>query len=185
MFSPDGSGSGGAARTAKALASVEQRALKTLEWSRAAVWSASVLDVAFAYFTLDRVSCYRVLLGQCDAQQAGRAIGQTVNRFRRAGESEFIACSMLCRACIRFVEHNVDGARADLNEAWEIAERGPMRLHLADILLHRVRLFFRQQPCPWESPQDDLAAAEKLVKDCGYHRRDEELSDAKLAILGD
>jgi hypothetical protein len=30
----------------------------------------------------------------------------------------------------------------------------------------------------------DLAAAEKLIKDCGYHRRDEELADAKSAILG-
>ena len=34
------------------------------------------------------------------------------------------------------------------------------------------------------SPQDDLAAAEKLIHDCGYHRRDEELADAKRAILG-
>jgi len=37
---------------------------------------------------------------------------------------------------------------------------------------------------PWESPEADLAAAEKLINDCGYHRRDEELADAKKAILG-
>lgn len=37
---------------------------------------------------------------------------------------------------------------------------------------------------PWKSAQDDLAAAEKLINDCGYHRRDEELADAKRAILG-
>jgi hypothetical protein len=37
---------------------------------------------------------------------------------------------------------------------------------------------------PGTSPQDDLAAAEKLINDCGYHRRDEELADAKLAVLG-
>ena len=36
---------------------------------------------------------------------------------------------------------------------------------------------------PWESPPADLAAAEKLINDCGYHRRDEELADAKAAIL--
>jgi hypothetical protein len=30
---------------------------------------------------------------------------------------------------------------------------------------------------------DDLAAAEKLINDCGYHRRDEEPVDAKRAIL--
>lgn len=38
---------------------------------------------------------------------------------------------------------------------------------------------------PWESPAADLAAAEKLINDCGYHRRDEELADAKHAILGE
>jgi len=31
--------------------------------------------------------------------------------------------------------------------------------------------------------KDDLAAAEKLINDCGYHRRDEELADAKATIL--
>jgi hypothetical protein len=76
------------------------------------------------------------------------------------------------------------GAKEDLDEAWEIAERGPMRLHLADIHLYRARLFFREKEYPWESPQADLEAAEKLITECGYHRRDEELADAKRAILG-
>jgi membrane fusion protein (multidrug efflux system) len=30
----------------------------------------------------------------------------------------------------------------------------------------------------------DLAAAEELITTCGYHRRDEELADAKRALLG-
>jgi len=54
-----------------------------------------------------------------------------------------------------------------------------MRLHMADIHLYRARLFFREKEYPWESPAADLAAAEKLINDCGYHRRDEELADAK------
>ena len=37
---------------------------------------------------------------------------------------------------------------------------------------------------PRKSPRDDPVAAEKLINDCGYHRRDEELADAKRAILG-
>ena len=60
-----------------------------------------------------------------------------------------------------------------------------MRLHMADIHLHRARLFFREKPYPWKSPQADLAAAEKLINDCGYHRRDEELADAKKTLLGE
>jgi hypothetical protein len=54
---------------------------------------------------------------------------------------------------------------------------------MADIHLHRARLFFRERVYPWKSLQDDLEAAEKLINDCGYHRRDEELADAKRVIL--
>ena len=36
---------------------------------------------------------------------------------------------------------------------------------------------------PWESPEADLMAAEALINECGYHRRDEELADARRAIL--
>jgi hypothetical protein len=89
----------------------------------------------------------------------------------------------MSRAWLRVLDSDSSGAQADLDEAWDIAERGPMRLHLADIHLHRARLFFREIPYPWKSPQADLAAAEKLINDCGYHRRDQELADAKRAIL--
>jgi len=36
---------------------------------------------------------------------------------------------------------------------------------------------------PRKSSQDDLAAAKKLINDCGYQRRDQELADAKGAML--
>ena len=52
-----------------------------------------------------------------------------------------------------------------------------------DIPLDPVPLFVRENEYPWDSPAADLAAAEKLIKDCGDHRRDEELADAKRAIL--
>ena len=65
-----------------------------------------------------------------------------------------------------------------------------MPLFLADIHLYRARLFFREGEYPWNKnpdgtprgPEDDLAAAEKLINKCGYHRRDEELADAKDAL---
>ena len=94
---------------------------------------------------------------------------------------------MTLRAWLRSlagVRTGPESAQSDLDEAWEIAERGPMKLFLADIHLHRARLFFREKEYPWISPQADLAAAEKLINQCGYHRRDEELADAKRAILG-
>ena len=117
---------------------------------------------------------------------------------RRAGKNDYLPHGLLTRAWCYFAEATqyklkgreqdaaecVTKSKADLDEAWDIAERGPMRLHLADIHLHRARLFFREKPYPWNSPQADLAAAEKLIHDCGYHRRDQELADAKRAILG-
>jgi hypothetical protein len=65
-----------------------------------------------------------------------------------------------------------------------------MKLFMADIHLHRARLFGSGvsglgsgEKYPWESPAADLKAAEELITKCGYHRRDEELADAKAALL--
>jgi hypothetical protein len=69
-----------------------------------------------------------------------------------------------------------------LDEAWEIAERGAMKLFMADIHLYRARLFFREATYPWESPTVDLAAARKLIEQCGYGRRKEELEDAEAGL---
>jgi tetratricopeptide (TPR) repeat protein len=107
-----------------------------------------------------------------------------VGALRLAGHQPVVPNGYLARAWGLTLKRDYAGAKADLDEAWDIAERGPMRLHLADIHLYRARLFFREKNYPWKSPQADLAAAEKLINDCGYHRRDEELADAKRAVLG-
>src|SRR5262245_15898722 len=104
-----------------------------------------------------------------------------------AGQQQYLPLALLTRAWLRSLTGahiGPDSPQSDLDETWEIAERGPMKLFLADIHLYRARLFFREQSYPWKSPQEDLAATEKLIKDCGYHRRDSELADAKQAILG-
>ena len=64
-------------------------------------------------------------------------------------------------------------AAADLDEAWEIAERGEMKLHMADILLCRARFF---------GDRDALTQAVELIAQTGYHRRDEELADLEAAL---
>lgn len=56
-------------------------------------------------------------------------------------------------------------------------------LRLAEVHLHRVRLFRAATPYPWTSPQADLAAARALIERSGYGRRLEELADAE-AIIG-
>lgn len=59
-----------------------------------------------------------------------------------------------------------------------------MPLFMADIHLHRARLFFRVTPYPWNTPQHDLAEARRLITKHGYWRRKEELEDAEAVILG-
>jgi len=48
---------------------------------------------------------------------------------------------LLTAALYQFVRGDATSAGASLAQAWEIAERGPMPLYLADIHLHRARLF--------------------------------------------
>jgi hypothetical protein len=102
--------------------------------------------------------------------------------FRAAAQEHYLVCGLLARIRLACLQRDV-GARPCLEEAWEIAERGSMQLFLADLRLWRARLFSREKPYPWKSPQEDLAAAEKLINECGYHRRDKDLADAKRAIL--
>ena len=79
---------------------------------------------------------------------------------------------LLTRAWLRVLDGDVPGAHADLDEAWQIAERGPMKLFMADIHLHRARLF---------RYKSELANARALIEECGYWRRKEELEDAEAA----
>ncbi|MCI0541729.1 MAG: hypothetical protein L0Z50_41560, partial [Verrucomicrobiales bacterium] len=166
-----------------------RRALNNLSLARAALCHA-ILE--------GRAGCPQPTAGNM-AATARRAEGCTlyfatarseldavVAGLRRAGTQDHLPRGLLTRAWLRSLEGRRTGsesAQSDLDEAWEIAERGPMKLHMADIHLHRARLFFREAKCPWESPQADLTAAEKLINACGYHRRDEELEDARKAIL--
>jgi hypothetical protein len=101
------------------------------------------------------------------------------------GQRHLVPYKLLTRALYRYLKGSFtgpDSAQTDLDEAWDIAERGPMRLHMADIHLYRARLFFREAHYPWESPEADLKAARALIDRCGYGRRREELEDAETAL---
>lgn len=187
-----------------ALTAVAHRASKTLQ---IAVNNRWLLDASLDRITLGCTALYSAMLAASEAEmrESQREIARcnldlAVTGLRQAGQLVMLPCSLLSRAWLRFLDGQrtgPDGAQEDLDEAWEIAERGPMRLFMADILLYRARLFFREKEYPWKdapdrsgnrngnrSAKDDLADAEYWINRCGYHRRDEELADAKLAILG-
>jgi len=159
---------------------VEWRGKKMFEWR---VFGDSLLDVAYDHLTLGRAALYRAVLEESEIKCAESEIEKALTGLRAASQQQYMPLGLLTHAWLQILERDTAGAQTDLDEAWQIAERCSMKLHLADIHLHRARLFYREKPYPWESPQADLAAAEKLINDCGYHRRDEELADAKKAIL--
>ncbi len=165
---------------------VEQRTNKSFEWRNP---SDSLLDIALDHLTLGRAALYRAILEQADFQQPNSEldhIEQAVTGLRRAGQQDDLPRGLLTRAWLRALSGKETGpgsAQEDLDEAWEIAQRGPMPLFMADIHLYRARLFYQYTPYPWESPQADLAEARRLIEKHGYWRRKEELEDAEEAIL--
>jgi len=173
------------------LTAISQRAAQTLKWEEG-IRGVTLLDFALGHLTLGRTALYRGIIEKSQNQDSRPEIEEAVSGLRRAGEQEFIARGLLTRAWLRFLDGTRSGpesGQSDLDEAWEIAERGPMRLHMADIHLYRARLFHGVTPYPWDKdeqgqprgPKDDLAAARKLIEQCGYWRRKEELEDAEEA----
>ena len=142
-----------------------------------------LLDIGRNHLTLARAALYAAILGTQPPAGAHRTrLGFPAPRGPRRlhSPSPFYPRPLAC------ADRRLWQARAsDLDEAFEIAERGPMRLHLADIHLHRARLFGlianRPETYPWVSPRDDLDKARKLIDECGYGRRREELEDAEAA----
>jgi tetratricopeptide (TPR) repeat protein len=156
-------------------AEVEQRALQMFDWR---VPSDSLLTIALDHLSLGRARLYRAILDGRASQGIANArdeIEKAVAGLRAAGAAEFFARGLLTRAWLRFATGDADGAREDLDEAQEIAERGSMRLHLADVALCRAR-FFRDR--------DALAEARKLVEECGYLCRLPEIEDLEAQLSG-
>jgi tetratricopeptide (TPR) repeat protein len=161
---------------------VARRAQQSIEWVERD--AQELLGVALGHLAHGRAMFYQAILRKLDVQNLNFGIDQAMNGIRQTGQQQFMPFGLLTRAWLLCLENNIDDARASLDEAWEIAERGALLLHVADICLYRARLFFRSKCYPWKSPHDDLATAERLISGCGYHRRDVELNDAKIIILG-
>ena len=132
---------------------VERRATTTLKWmidNR-----TSLLDIALDHLTLARVTLLRDLLsapptppgpGRIMAPADPGAIEQAITGLRNANMLDQLPKALLTAAWTQALRGAPDLARAALDEAWSIAERGPMPLYQADVLLYRVRLWTAR---PW------------------------------------
>ena len=168
---------------------VAERAARTLKWDKQG--NLSLLTIALDHLTLGRAALYRAILEQADFQPPPadlEHLDHAVTGLRRAGTQHHLPRGLLTRAWFRALtgpRTGPESAQSDLDEAWEIAERGPMPLFMADIHLYRARLFHHEKKYPWKSPQHDLAEARRLIEQHGYLRRMEELEDAEQAVALD
>ena len=143
-----------------------------------------LLDIALNHLTLGRAHHLGLILTShqpaapgenriAGLSKAAEPLDRAVAGLRRAGREDYLPSGLLARAALRRFLSDFPGAAADLTEALEIAERGPMRLHECDAHLEWARL------C---RDQGDLAAARRhvararvLVKATGYGRREREV----------
>ena len=186
----------------KALRDVSQRARQTLKWAEQN--KLGLLTIALNHLTLGRAALYAAIFNASEISNLKSEIEQAVSGLRRAGVSDYLLRAFLTRAWLRSLmpaRTGPESAQADLDEAWEIAARGPMPLFMADIHLYRARLFGkpvgkpraesgkpgeqRDARYPWMSVEEDLREARRLIERCGYWRRKEELEDAERALLGE
>ena len=132
----------------------------------------SLLDIALDHLTLTRVELYHVILFNSPLPACEPLLAKAVNGLRESGNMDDLPRGLLTRAWARFAAGDEKACRDALDEAWEIAERGSMNLHMADIHLYRAR-FFKDRTA--------LKAAADLIEETAYHRRDEELADLQKA----
>jgi hypothetical protein len=143
---------------------------------------SDLLNTALMKLVEGRASLYLVLLDPSHSNKnealnsASCDLSKAVEGLKLAAQQDEIPRGLLPYAWLSYIkEDNMESKRA-LEEAYRIAHRGNMKLHMADVLLFRARLFCNEM---------DFRAAEHLIDECEYGRRKQELKDAKKIVLGE
>jgi tetratricopeptide (TPR) repeat protein len=155
---------------------VLERARQTLEWVEKA--KQDLLSAALDHLTLGRAHLGLVMAATEEDRAAGLAqaaewLDRAVDGLRRAAQEDDLPRGLLTRAALRRLRADFAGAAADLTEALEIAERGPMRLHECDAHLEWARLCRDQGDVA--AARRHVARAGELVRETGYKRREREV----------
>ena len=175
-----------------AIAEAERRTTQTLEWAMF-VPNARPLDIALDHLIQARAALYRALLTPdppFDIRHSSFEIATALTKLRDANSLDYLPQALLTAA---LYHGTLGGDPAEaarlLDEAQQIAERGPMPLYLADVHLHRAR-FAGMRKDEWRmtngeavDAKAELAKARELIEKHGYWRRREELEDAEAAAV--
>jgi tetratricopeptide (TPR) repeat protein len=139
-----------------------------------------LLDIALDYLSVGRVHLGLALTAPPEEgraaglAQAAESLDRAVDGLRQAGQEDDLPRGFLARAALRRFRSDFAGAAADLAEALEIAERGPMRLHECDAHLEWARLCRDQEN--FAEARGHVARARELVNKTGYKRREREVA---------
>jgi len=162
---------------------VLERAEQTLAWARQG--SLGLLAIALDQLSLAQAHVQLAIQTPAEepspafdatsghARQAPEFFDLAVAGLRAAGHNQFLPLGLLARAAWFRATQDYKRAHQDLDEAKELAESGPMRLHLCDYHLESARLALA------ENRPDDARAhrreAAQLIEATGYKRRLPEL----------
>ncbi len=167
-------------------AEVQWRASQTLKANEN--WY-SLLDTA-----LDNLSLGRAHLLHSQRKpnhsftESANFLNRAVDGLRRAGTQHHIPRGLLARAEFYRVTGALDKAKRNLDEAFTIATRGGMGLHLADCHLEYARLSLARgvgtlNSTSLQDAREHLAIAKKMIEKMEYHRRDKEVEELEREIL--
>ena len=143
-----------------------QRATQALEW---ALDENLQLNIAWAELCIGQAD---IRLGTAQNQDIAARLDRAILRLRGSGYQDELSRGLIIRADFHTTVGDRAAAESDLDEAWQIAQRGPMRLHMTDIHLARVRL---------SGNVGELKAARTVMEQCGYWSRKDELEKAETA----
>ncbi|MCK6560719.1 hypothetical protein L6R21_16115 [bacterium] len=165
--------------------------------------SRNLLDIA-----LNKLSLGRAFLLQALAETTARALGasgqyfdqardylhQAVAGLREAGTQHNLPWGLFARAAYYRSQNEFALAWADLEEAREIAERGEMKLHLADYHLEACRLLLAEGMAhgaegmaqgakgKGQEAREHLDIAAEMIAEMGYGRRKPEVEELRREL---
>ncbi len=144
----------------------------------------TLFDIALYQLVLGRACMMQARAeGREDFNQASDYLNQAVQGFREAGRQDYLPRGLFARAACYRSQNEFALAWADLEEAREIAERGEMRLHLADYHLEACRLEIKEQKANSKrQAEEHLNIAKEMIEQMGYGRRKPEVEALRREI---
>lgn len=158
---------------------VRKRVRQTLVWVEQA--GGDLLSLALDTLSLGRAALLQAQVeGLAALPEAERYLNEAVQGLRESGNQDDLPRGLLARAELHRFSKDWADAWRDLDEAREIAERGEMRLFLADYHLEAARLSLAEGKK--DQAREHFTTAKQMVEEMGYGRRKPEVDDLEKQL---